>query len=331
MRIPLWFGNDKDTFTAEHWIKRLETMRTSNNWTDTQTACHAQSALREKALMLVDYLDDQDKDSKDWNIFKKAFLDAFGNQTRDNSKILNLHLSQRPDEKANIFGWRVAATVREYFTSIENITPNTFQVESEPFPAILGIAVEQEPGLRTWVRDLLAEERKQQRRIFGASLGRNIFLNGLNLQLRLLTKYKDTQNMFDAVEAAVKVEKIAQGPTDKFSTEKNLNAVEEAQPSDDDTTPDVNYIKRKRQPFQSKSTFTRRNGPMECWYCHKKNHMQINCRIRLSRGAQMVPRPRTVQEIQLDRMTYQELDDSDEEDNTDTTQDISTLTMQPLN
>jgi hypothetical protein len=56
-KIPIWMGNGKDQFTAEHWFKRLENAKASHGWTDLQTVNNVHSVLRDKALMFRDYLE----------------------------------------------------------------------------------------------------------------------------------------------------------------------------------------------------------------------------------------------------------------------------------
>jgi hypothetical protein len=57
--------------------------------------------------------------------------------------------------------------------------------------------------------------------------------------------------------------------------------------------------------------------------------MQLNCKLRLSRGAAMVNKPRTVQEIQHDRMAYQ-IEESEESDSEETKSEKDNLEVTSL-
>jgi hypothetical protein len=116
-----------------------------------------------------------------------------------------------------------------------------------------------------------------------SSLGRVVFLNGLHPQIRMHAKLKDMVNLHDAVIAAMKVEKANNGPSEKVIQVVSDHPVQDM----DDKEREANFVnKRKvraRVPSVPMANF-RKKVNIECWYCHKKGHMQINCRLRLGRG-----------------------------------------------
>lgn len=313
-KIPIWMGNGKDQFTAEHWIKRLENAKASNSWTDNQTVNFAHSALRDKALLFRDYLEGERLNPNDWVSFRAHFLQQFGSTTVDHSKATNLVLTQKADERVNIFGWRVNTMVTEFFSSVPQNELNTSDASFVRLPDELlsGIPDEGQRGLvLRYVQQLSVTLHDSIVKGIKSSLGRVVFLNGLHPQIRMHAKLKDTVNLHDAVIAAMKVEKANNGPSEKV-----IQAVSDHLPQDlDDKEREANFVnKRKvraRVPSIPMANF-RKKVNMECWYCHKKGHMQINCRLRLGRGAAMVLQPRTVQEIQYDRMAYQLEEDEGE-------------------
>jgi len=327
-KIPLWYGNHKDAFTAEHWIRRLEKAQRTNGWSSEVTVGNAHSALREKGLQFLDYLEDEELNPEDWNSFKAAFLESFGTRTRDTSKITSLHLVQRSDEVVQEFGWRVNSTVQEFLTSVPDIPPPSIEFSEENIPEDMKATCKEAAHLRQWtayIKQLLIQlsiaQNDRTNKKQASSLGRILFLNGLQPSIRLLCKLKPSESLSQAIKAAMAAEKAARGPTDK-SGDKALNAITEEPSPDEEAS--INLMRRRSQ-YQhqahrdtSSGRFRKRGSP-ECWYCHKKNHVQLNCRVRLARGASMVPKPRTVAEIDHDRMAYQDSSpaDTEEEDEVD--------------
>ena len=336
MKIPLWFGNSKDTFSAEHWIKRLETSRATNGWSEVQTVGHAHAALREKALLFRDYLENEKLGSDSWDTFKERFLEHFGSQVRDTSKITNLSLTQNSGERANYFGWRVSSAVQDFFTSVPVSRINTADPKFDSVPQ--GISqkfdTDEIAHHRSYLVALVSAFHEDWMQSVSSSLGRVIFLNGLSSNIQMITKLKHSTSLDHAVQAAMKAEKAAMGPSNR-QVDKSLNQVaERSEEEDEDRDPEVSYVQKRRYPRartnqgQSGGTF-RKKGSVECWYCHKRNHMQLNCKLRLSRGAAMVNKPRTVQDIQHDRMAYQ-IEESEESDSDDTKSEKDNLEVTSL-
>lgn len=341
-KIPIWMGNGKDQFTAEHWIKRLENAKASYGWTDLQTVNNAHSALRDKALMFRDYLEGEGLNPDDWQSFRKHFLLQFGSAAVDYSKITNLSLSQKTDERCNAFGWRVHAMVNEFFTSVPLNTLDLTEPRFNTLPDQI-VAACPDAGVRSlilaYVQQVATALHDQTRRSYSSSLGRVIFLNGLHTNIRMVTKLKNTVSLHEEVTAAMEAEKAHAGPSDR-----HVQAVEEGDTSAAED-PDVNYINRKKtyrpkgQSFGSASSQAsnyKKKVISECWYCHKKGHLQLHCRLRLGRGAAVVTKPRTVQEVQLDWAAYQLGPDDEEDENSDHSDsdesaDIATLSTHHLN
>jgi hypothetical protein len=341
-KIPIWMGNGKDQFTAEHWIKRLENAKASSGWTDLQTVNNAHSALRDKALTFRDYLESEGLNPDEWQSFRKHFLLQFGSAAVDHSKITNLSLSQKADEKSNAFGWRVNAMVNEFFTSVPLNTLDLTEPRFNTLPDQI-VAACPDAGVRSlilaYVQQVASALHEQTRRSYSSSLGRVIFLNGLHANIRMVTKLKKTISLHEAVTAAMEAEKAHAGPSDR-----HIQAVEEGDTSAAEE-PDVNYINRRKThrpwgrssgPPSSQASNYKKQVTAECWYCHKKGHLQLHCRLRLGRGAAVVTKPRTVQEIQLDRAAYQLGPEDEEEVNSDHSDsdesaDIASLSVNHLN
>ncbi len=147
----------------------------------------------------------------------------------------------------------------------------------------------------------------------------------------MVTKLKKTISLHEAVTAAIEAEKAHADPSDR-----HIQAVEEG---------DTNYINRRRNhrpgghstgPSLSQASNYKKRVVSECWYCHKKGHLQLHCRLRLGRGAAVVTKPHTVQEIQLDRAAYQLGPEDEEEENSEHSDnnesaDVASLSINHLN
>jgi len=310
-----------DTFQAEYWIDRLQRLKVANQWTDSQTICHAINALRGDALYFLQDLRnnyaEENADTTNWTLFKTQFVIAFGKLGRDTSNVTNLAILQRPHETVQKFSHRVAVTTQEFFDAV-NVpdTPNFELVVNNPeWAQFVGNPVAQ-AVITFYVR--------QQAKAFRTTLDRTIFLNGLNSHINALVKNTSPQTMTDAVETAIKFERNKKGPIDHtIALEKSTNKTTVAT--------SVNALRRGGFRGRGRGTFSRgeapastngfpkpaTNGngarkPLDCWYCRKPGHAQINCRKRLARGAATVPKPKSVAEITADNISYQDGTDDEE-------------------
>ncbi|MGI9161330.1 MAG: hypothetical protein ACR2JI_00195 [Mycobacterium sp.] len=333
-RIPLWFADkSKDTLSAEHWLRRVDTLRTTQGWSSIQTAGNAQQAFRGEAMVFLDYLIDHGIDITDWAVMRNEFLSYFGFKAHDTSRLTNLSVRQKAGEQATSFGFRVNATLREFAQSKPDRAPNSLDSRFQSVPANWVPFFRPEASAEEF-KQLMVQQcyelatvfYEEGTRHYNDHLGRTIYLNGLLPSLQVLAKLQPSDTLKEAVEETKIVEKSVNGPLQRHG---EITAVlpdgSDDEDEEDPEDPQVNAAGRfsKRYPkrqtrgnkgYSPSSRPTKNYGSMECWYCHKKNHMQNACRLRITRGASMVPRPRSVQEIELDRMTYQEMPEEEDDD-----------------
>ena len=332
-KIPLYHADPShDSFQAEYWIDRLNRLQTANQWTDTQTLCHATNALRGDTLHFIQYLKnnfaEQNAHTTNWQLFKQQFLLSFGKQGRDTSSIANLAILQRQTESVQKFAHRVAVTTNEFFDAV-NIP------ENPNFAAVAGI-----PGWDEAVQDATVQQVvtffvRQTLRTLRNALDKTIFLNGLNAQINAMVKNSAPNTMTEAVENAVKVERNRRGPIDHTIALEKSNAKPSAQA--------INFVKRGSSRSRGQSTSRRpevahTNGYRppntaakkadDCWYCRKSGHVRRECRKRLARGAPTVPKPRSVAEITADNIGYQDGTDEEEDENEDDYDEYLDSTLQ---
>lgn len=328
-KIPLWFGDpSKDSLSAEHWVRRMDNLKRTQSWTDEQTAGHAYNAFRGKALGFIEYIEKAKVEHHLWSVLRQEFLTSFGSQVQDTSRTANLTLLQRSGEGCQFFAFRVQQVINEFALTIPENDPPIKHEDFSGLPAKLrevvsDPAVQGEIALH--VHTLAVKWFKEGIEHTLASIGRNVFLNGLLPSIRSTAKLQKTLTLKEAAEEAAQVERAVRGPTDKLNISQVHNESPEGSAplvSDTDaltrseaTELFLNFMKKhfsKTSKGRRPQASRQRTAATECWYCHKKNHIQSACRLRIARGASMVTRPRTVHEIETDRMLYQDSDDSEE-------------------
>ena len=344
MKLPLFFGEpNKDAFPIENWVARVDNLQHSFGWTDSVTASHSYNSLRDKALSCADFLRMNNFNINDWRILRKYLLEQFGSFHADNQNVVNLAMTQKANEPANVFGHRVGVTVGRYFECIPemNHTMNEkvrkyidISCQGErPVTTAENRAKMLEPALALsldWIVNAAAEElRKAERQHLMETIQTNVFLNGLDKDIRSATKLQGVTTIYGAILAATKVENSIKNMTKQLN---HMDVKHEMPNADDSDEANVNFtsrpFNRSRRPPTSSHSGYRKPLNVECWYCHKKNHTQRTCRLRISRGAAMVSKPRTVLEINEDYLGYQdgEPDEVEEEDNSQPGEATATTT-----
>jgi len=309
LKVPVWYGEpSKDGFTPEYWVERMDRLKRTFRWNDEITALQACNAFRGKAIWFLHYLKTNDSAARDnWALLKKVFLEHFGIVGKDTSRITNLNIVQGASEKVQVFAYRVSMTVDEFWSCLPESrdSPDLAGLAEVPqLPANQAAAAPEVDAENVAILAAYVQEQKSQTAIHYHKRASNmyfqgvckvLFLNGLIPSIRTIAKQKAPTTFQEAIKSALVAEQALHGPLDKtIATERNVNFV-------------------KRRPNGKGATFSGKKTPGECWYCHQRGHVQLHCRKRLARGASMVSKPRTVQEIQMDRLGYQETDDPEDD------------------
>jgi len=313
LKIPLWFADEsKDSFTAEYWVRRMERLKTTCGWSEQAAAMHACNALRGKAIWFMNYIDSLHPDASDnWTRFSKLFLENFGIVGKDTSRITNLNITQHVGEKVQVFAYRVTMTVEEFYSSLPEAKDDAELTELDTIPTGInppGPPADPAPvlaALRAYAERVAQHFHKRANKMAFQGICKSLFINGLLPSLRSNAKLLKTDTFQEAIKAALTAERAVQGPLDRTtSTDKNVSFIK----------------KRSSKPYRpGGSSAPAAKRISECWYCHHKGHVQLHCRKRLSRGASLVSKPRSVHEIQSEDLAYQEVDDDNDglEDITD--------------
>lgn len=329
-KIPLFYAQkDTDSMTLELWIERVDRVARNNAWTDLQTAGYVGNCLRGKAansLRLFKMRDVPGNTGTDqsWTRLKAALIETWGKEAKDTSSIANLTLTMRKDEEPPDFAIRVAHAVQEWYDVVNITVPASTFPENEMSQTALGQQTLQR------VNQMTQEQRQYYVDFFIMQanhqilnhIATTVFLNGLTDELRLTVKQKSPTDMKEAQKEAVKLLNNIRGPashtlsleTPAPTKTTAINAIRRGQPRGRGT-----YPARGRGSFPTSSgNYFRPPSTQECWYCHIKGHTQATCRKRIAKGAAPVKRPRTVQEVETDRILYQE---ADYDDNVDAIED----------
>ena len=314
-KIPIFHADPKqDSFQAEYWIERLSRLQIANGWSNAQTVANAINSLRSDALFFVQWLKasypNQDP-TTNWPLFKEAFLKNFGKQARDTSSVSNLAILQKETETVQKFSHRVVVATDEFFLAMNAPEePNFLAVPDLPGWADVCADQTVQAVIRYFVKECASTIKSY--------LNKTIFLNGLKASINCQVKNTHPMTWLDACDNAVKIDRNMKGPIDHtIALEKKAST-------------SVNFIKRSgpssRGQKRGGSSLSSRQPSavkprtnLECWYCRKPGHAQKFCRKRISRGADTVPRPKSVAEITADNIDYQDGTDDETapEDNDD--------------
>lgn len=221
-KVPLWFADKaNDTLTAEHWVRWIDSLKTTQAWTDEQTWGHTYHAFRGKALQFVDYLDRVCKfDSGKWSILKPAFIQFFGIKSIDSTHVANLMLLQKPNKKSHFFAFRISEVVDEFMSLISGNLPTTADPRLSTLPEALSAVIPDEAVkqlIAIHFRVVVVEFYKQGMDDIILDQGKTLFLNGLQASIRNKVKGVKSKTFHEAIEEASWFEKVVAGPRDKLT------------------------------------------------------------------------------------------------------------------
>jgi len=223
---------------------------------------------------------------------------------KDTSRITNLNITQHVGEKVQVFAYRVSMTVEEFYSSLLEAKDDAELTELDTIPTginTLGPPADPAPvlaALRAYAERVAQHFNKGANKMAFQGICKSLFINGLLPSLRSNAKLLKTDTFQEAIKAALTAERAVQGPLDRTtSTDKNVSFIKKRS------------FKPNYKPGGTSAPPSKRIS--ECWYCHYKGHVQLHCQKRLSRGASLVSKPRSVHEIQAEDLAYQDVDDTD--------------------
>ena len=325
-KFPLWTGNrDKDLFTAEQWIARVDGARRDGGWNDQRVMTHVLVSLRGDALLWFESLRRCEIDTTNFETFKRAFLTTYSEAKTARSVKLNLSdLSQKPNESVKQYHPRLVKILDdvEHFWPEQFATPRGFEAT---IPAdIRALAGWEAAGLNEAKNQLYQALMRAGAQQGLNSLGLLIFKAGLPTRLSDELMKTAPARLWDAFEEAQSLEVLW-----NINSKKVVNAVNLAASGSDEPevvedeiaalTAQLDALK-KRKYFAQKGAQggsygnNKGNGKnpkwkdIQCHYCHKKGHPQRVCFKRKRENGALVDW-KTVKAIEEDDNDdeYQEL------------------------
>ena len=311
-KLPLFFGSrDKDNFTAEQWVERVERSKASARWNDVQTMAAVYNAIRGKALKWFECLKRSPVDPNVWEDFKGAFLASYS--TTRTSRTTTLHLAdlrQGPNEPVVDFYPRVESVISD----IESLAPAHFEPPATPFPAEI-TGLQGYAGVPNAVKEAAINRLTKAGAAAAFNLmGLHIFIAGLKPFIRAEMMKAPPADMYAAFMQATKLEKIAAEPHRQgAASQQSVYEVEAEPPMLAPASPGldgsnveaecaalaakIKMLRRKAKPSGKpagapKTTKHSTGGPSDdynrCRYCKQLGHLQARCFSRIKAGAPMV-------------------------------------------
>lgn len=281
-RLPLFYGDDKDVFTAEQWIERVRRAAASvqPNWDDPVTMAAVYNALRGPALAWYEAVQYEIDNAHQWQDFQQHFISAWSKTRTARTTIAALdQLQQRMDEKVVNFFTRVAKANND-INDVEPVEVNQAPLPNPVFEAAF-TAVPQfmainEDVRRAQAQRLVAHGMKARNDKFA----KHVFIAGLREEIRNdLMKNPPAGGLYAAFVAAQTIEKALEKPKHKVS--KTIKAVEEK------SEVEIDAVNRNFRRTSNRKTSDKKN--VTCYHCQKKGHFAADCYAK-ARGEAPTPR-----------------------------------------
>jgi len=282
-RLPLFYGDDNDQFSAEQWLERVRRAAASVDpvWTDNITMAAVYNALRGSALAWYEAIQHELEENHQWRDFQAFFTIAWSKTRTSRTTIAALEaLHQRMDERVVNFFARVAK-VNKDINDVEPVVEAEVNVPVPAFQAVFtdvaGFAALPNDQKQAQARRLVAHGMRMRNDRFA----KHVFIAGLKEEIRSdLMKNPPAGGLYAAFQAAQIIEKAMEKPTFKSTTTKAVKSVES-------NNSEVNAINGNRK-FGKKKPIDKKN--LTCYHCQKKGHFSAECRAK-ARGEAAVPRP----------------------------------------
>ena len=296
-RIPIWTGDNKDVFTPEQWLARIEKARVAAAWNEADTLSFIYCSLRGEALLWYDVLK-RSGIADTYDAFKTAFLTSYAPALTARTATVCLHdIKQTAQETIVAFYSRVIKAVND----LENLLPAAQRVPAgAAYPAEV-VALAGYAGLAADVRNNgIAALINSGITTAMNHIGLQLFVAGLRSSIRDELMKNMPDSLWAAFQSAMAMEKITSTP--KASAFAAVNQVSAEQPeSEGEIELEIDAVRAqlKRLEYRKNSgrpnTSGRTGGgtgntgkydpkSVVCRCCNKKGHMQEVCYTRIKKN-----------------------------------------------
>ena len=324
-KLPLFSGDKSDIFTCEQWISRVQRAKDSSGWNNARTMTYVLNALRGSAFAYTRSINlAAGVNIDDWDSFKTALLDSFSAVRTSRTTTVNISsLVQGQTERVINYYIRVADSIND-MAALKKLHQQL--VPANPFGPILGAlpeVVATDVAVRAQVCLDLVNFGVQD---CYDNIALHLFVSGLRPNIRDEVMRQSPVTLTEAKAFASDAEKRATIPQSKTSgatslpvmpvddndtadtaeTEAELvAALEEAEKSQDCKIAvlkaKINRFRRNNQSSGPSNSGPSTSAPrppkkapdpaaknIDCRYCGRKGHFQLDCRDRKRAGAPMV-------------------------------------------
>jgi len=323
-RLPLWSGQ-KDAFTAEQWLERIDRARDAAHWDAATTMSFVFNALRGKALVWYNALTSWGFDKNDWTSFSTAFLRTYGTTKTVRTAALQLSdVKQLSGESAVEYYARVIQIIDDIQSMAPVPLPLPTVVWTRPMTEAAGFAAIAADIKATQAQHLLTAGAKDAYR----RLGMQIFIAGLKPLLRTELMKANPQSMREAFDAVVDAERMMAEPQKSGGQRAQLCPIDGEGDEDfdraegdggveeDSELAELAAINHKQKQLKKKIALRKkkagngnkppkgshnsnnreatpkgaggRDDRPKCRFCQAPGHMQANCDQRKAAGAPLV-------------------------------------------
>lgn len=300
-KFPLWYGTEKDTFTAEQWIKRIETTKRDGAWNDQRVMTHVFSSLRSDALLWFEALPRCRIDTEDFNAFKKAFITTYSvGKTARSVKLHINDLVQKPTESVRKYHPRLVRILNdmETFFPAQFDMPRRRNFIPPEITNLVGWAEVPQHIKDGMFQECISDGAWQGLNAVGLMLFRAGLVPKLSDELmktnpnQLWDAFEEAQNLellFDT--KAAKVNEVQLQEEDSLDHEQDLQI--EALSAQLEALKKRKTAKHAGKPTRYGSSGNGNGGreqwkAMKCHYCKKMGHPQKNCFKRKRENGAMV-------------------------------------------
>ena len=279
-RVPLYYGNSKDTMTAAAWIAKVDRLQIANNWTQAITLNTAGNALRETCEEWFNN-DIAGNTQMTWTTFKTHFLQFQGVLTTSYLGFTHWSTMMTP---------RGTLSLGDYYNKI--VSSNRYWAQTipqDPVPDSLDPPVPDVVAMNAQMQAVPANIRAAFAEYYqdrGAQHTRGhvlmgLFYGGLHPTTKEHLADKNFNNVIEMRNEVMKFEKT------RLDLGLPVHAIE-----------GVDAVRARQQPRQQdnrrQSTQPRNQDYKKgaiCHYCKKANHFQKECHKRARDKAPMVKQP----------------------------------------
>ncbi len=279
-KVPLFYGNEKDTLTPRSWISRVEQIATTLKWDDDAKRSAAATAFREvcEAWYQV-HIAKKKKGVVTWAYFKEKFLEFTGASDASYKGFLQWHAMMVPRNGTalNLYYTKLTTAHSEWSDGIEEPEePTSWKDYFDEDITNVKEFGDIPPALLRKMQ-LAIEENAKLRIEEHVAMG--MFYHGQSDIVKdfLMEKTCKSVSEMRSLVAKFELNKAANRSNGK------INAIQEVDA--------VKFKQRQQSTQPAGQTQNNKYKNMTCYYCKKKGHGQNTCNKRARDGAPTVPPP----------------------------------------